>query len=323
MARASGLGLVSGRSDPLRGDHARDRRADRAARSAPARARSSSASVAARRPTAGSPRSRRSGWSFGRHPGDGGVRRHDPRSSTRRRCSAPQKGATEAQVALLTRRLALLADQYRGAHRRRRHDELEGAGAAGGLAGGLAAHRRRARAGLRRGRRRRGSRRRPRGRRARGDRRGPARPHAASRARWWAASLELGDRRGRAARRGDRRTGHRRRPRGARASVARRSWSSPSPTGCGRRARLSPGPPLLVEEAAVEVGPSRARGGRDARVPSARAPNVAGTAGDRERIGGRSGSSTAHQLRVSTPSAKRTSSAQVAGRTGRRPAGAR
>ena len=51
---------------------------------------------------------------------------------------APQKGATEAQVSLLTRRLALLADQY---EQRTGVDvrELAGAGAAGGLAGGLAA----------------------------------------------------------------------------------------------------------------------------------------------------------------------------------------
>jgi glycerate 2-kinase len=51
---------------------------------------------------------------------------------------APQKGATEAQVALLTRRLASLADQY---EQRTGVDvrALAGAGAAGGLAGGLAA----------------------------------------------------------------------------------------------------------------------------------------------------------------------------------------
>jgi glycerate 2-kinase len=51
---------------------------------------------------------------------------------------APQKGATGAQVALLGRRLQLLADQYR---KRTGVDvtQLTGAGAAGGLAGGLAA----------------------------------------------------------------------------------------------------------------------------------------------------------------------------------------
>jgi glycerate kinase len=51
---------------------------------------------------------------------------------------APQKGASGAQVALLTRRLQTLADQYRS---RTGVDitQLTGGGAAGGLAGGLAA----------------------------------------------------------------------------------------------------------------------------------------------------------------------------------------
>jgi glycerate kinase len=50
----------------------------------------------------------------------------------------PQKGATSAQVSLLTRRLARLAEEYRD---RTGVDVtgLEGGGAAGGLAGGLAA----------------------------------------------------------------------------------------------------------------------------------------------------------------------------------------
>ena len=54
------------------------------------------------------------------------------------RIYGPQKGATSAQVALLTRRLELLADQYR---KRTGLDvtAISGAGAAGGLAGGLAA----------------------------------------------------------------------------------------------------------------------------------------------------------------------------------------
>ena len=54
------------------------------------------------------------------------------------RIYGPQKGATSAQVALLTRRLELLADQYR---KRTGLDvtAMAGAGAAGGLAGGLAA----------------------------------------------------------------------------------------------------------------------------------------------------------------------------------------
>jgi glycerate kinase len=51
---------------------------------------------------------------------------------------APQKGASPAQVALLERRLGELADRYEGSFGLDvRH--LEGAGAAGGLAGGLAA----------------------------------------------------------------------------------------------------------------------------------------------------------------------------------------
>jgi glycerate kinase len=51
---------------------------------------------------------------------------------------APQKGASAAQVSLLTRRLEMLADRYRS---RTGVDvtRLTGAGAAGGLAGGLAA----------------------------------------------------------------------------------------------------------------------------------------------------------------------------------------
>jgi glycerate kinase len=54
------------------------------------------------------------------------------------RIYGPQKGATSAQVALLTRRLELLADQYR---KRTGFDvtTMASAGAAGGLAGGLAA----------------------------------------------------------------------------------------------------------------------------------------------------------------------------------------
>jgi glycerate kinase len=51
---------------------------------------------------------------------------------------APQKGATPAQVALLARRLARLVDVYREQYGVD-VSELEGSGAAGGLAGGLAA----------------------------------------------------------------------------------------------------------------------------------------------------------------------------------------
>ncbi len=51
---------------------------------------------------------------------------------------APQKGASAAEVALLTRRLEQVAAQYR-ARTGVDVSDLEGAGAAGGLAGGLAA----------------------------------------------------------------------------------------------------------------------------------------------------------------------------------------
>ena len=51
---------------------------------------------------------------------------------------APQKGATPAQVALLTARLEQLAERYRDEYGVD-VGELAGAGAAGGLAGGLAA----------------------------------------------------------------------------------------------------------------------------------------------------------------------------------------
>ncbi len=51
---------------------------------------------------------------------------------------APQKGASPAQVKLLRRRLEQLAQRYQQEHDRDIRD-LEGSGAAGGLAGGLAA----------------------------------------------------------------------------------------------------------------------------------------------------------------------------------------
>jgi glycerate kinase len=54
------------------------------------------------------------------------------------RVYGPQKGATGAQIALLTRRLEKLAQEYR-ARTGVNVAELPGAGAAGGLAGGLAA----------------------------------------------------------------------------------------------------------------------------------------------------------------------------------------
>jgi len=77
------------------------------------------------------------GWSFGSVPVvvacDVSTRFLDAA-----RVFAPQKGASDAQVQLLTRRLARLAEEYQA---RTGVDVtgLDGAGAAGGLAGGLAA----------------------------------------------------------------------------------------------------------------------------------------------------------------------------------------
>lgn len=77
------------------------------------------------------------GWSFGRVPVTVACDVITPFLDAAR-VFAPQKGATDAQVSLLTRRLASLADQY---EQRTGVDVrgLSGAGAAGGLAGGLAA----------------------------------------------------------------------------------------------------------------------------------------------------------------------------------------
>jgi glycerate kinase len=77
------------------------------------------------------------GWSFGAVPVTVACDVSTPFLDAAR-VFAPQKGASDAQVALLTRRLASLAEQYQqrtGVDVR----ALPGAGAAGGLAGGLAA----------------------------------------------------------------------------------------------------------------------------------------------------------------------------------------
>ena len=55
------------------------------------------------------------------------------------RVYGPQKGATDAQVALLDAAAAAARRSVPDAHRRRRDARSTGAGAAGGLAGGLAA----------------------------------------------------------------------------------------------------------------------------------------------------------------------------------------
>ena len=104
------------------------------------------------------------------------VRRRARRFTDAAEVYGPQKGASAAQVALLTRRLEQLVGVYR---QRTGVDvtELEGGGAAGGLAGGLAALGARLEPGLRGRRAGRGARRRARRRGARRDRRGQARRH--------------------------------------------------------------------------------------------------------------------------------------------------
>jgi len=136
MARASGLALVAGRNDPLR-----------------ASTRGTGELIAV---------ARREGFSRvivavgGSATTDGGLAAVETLGWSLQgmdvtvacdvesafldaaRIYGPQKGATSAQIALLTRRLELLAEQYR---KRTGFDvtAMAGAGAAGGLAGGLAA----------------------------------------------------------------------------------------------------------------------------------------------------------------------------------------
>ncbi len=136
MARASGLGLVAGRSDPLRASTRGT--GELIAGAIRAGARRVIVGVGGSATTDGGLAALEVlGWSFGATPVTVAC---DVSTSFLDAATvfAPQKGATEAQVALLTRRLALLADQYAertGVDVR----DLPGSGAAGGLAGGLAA----------------------------------------------------------------------------------------------------------------------------------------------------------------------------------------
>ena len=136
MARASGLARVEGRNDPLRASTRGTGELIAAAlRSAPRRV---IVGVGGSATTDGGLGALEAlGWSTAGVPitvaCDVSVRFLD---AARR--FGPQKGASEAQVALLTRRLARLAEEYEartGVDVR----ELTGSGAAGGLAGGLAA----------------------------------------------------------------------------------------------------------------------------------------------------------------------------------------
>jgi glycerate kinase len=136
MARASGLSLIDGRSDPLRASTRGT--GELIAGAIRAGARSVIVCVGGSATTDGGLAALEAlGWSFGGTPVtvayDVTTRFLDAAT-----VFGPQKGATEAEVSLLTRRLALLGDQYAqrtGVDVR----ELPGSGAAGGLAGGLAA----------------------------------------------------------------------------------------------------------------------------------------------------------------------------------------
>jgi glycerate 2-kinase len=136
MARASGLPLVEGRNDPLRASTRGTGELINAALRAGARR--VVVGVGGSATTDGGLAAVEAlGWSLSGQDvtvaGDVSTPFLDAAT-----VYGPQKGATPAQVELLTRRLARLADAYRD---RTGVDVtvLEGGGAAGGLAGGLAA----------------------------------------------------------------------------------------------------------------------------------------------------------------------------------------
>jgi glycerate kinase len=136
MARASGLSLVEGRNDPLRASTRGTGELINAALRA--RARRVVVGVGGSATTDGGLAAGEAlGWSLSGHDVTVAC---DVLTSFLDAATVygPQKGATSAQVELLTRRLARLADAYRD---RTGVDVtvLEGGGAAGGLAGGLAA----------------------------------------------------------------------------------------------------------------------------------------------------------------------------------------
>src|SRR6476646_4625168 len=136
MAQASGLSLVAGRKDPLRAST----RGTGELIAAVIRGGASQVIVGvggSATTDGGLAALEALGWSFGRVPVTVACDVTTPFLDAAT-VFAPQKGASDAQVALLTRRLASLADQY---EQRTGVDvrTLAGAGAAGGLAGGLAA----------------------------------------------------------------------------------------------------------------------------------------------------------------------------------------
>jgi glycerate kinase len=136
MARASGLALVGGRNDPLR-----------ASTRGTGELIAAALRSGAQRVLVGVGGSASTDGGLGAGAGGGGSLAGGDLDVACDVTTAfldaaavygPQKGASDAQAALLTRRLARLADEYHG---RTGIDvtTLEGAGAAGGLAGGLAA----------------------------------------------------------------------------------------------------------------------------------------------------------------------------------------
>jgi glycerate 2-kinase len=136
MARASGLALVSGRNDPLRASTRGTGELISAARREGFR-RVLVAVGGSATTDGGLAAVEALGWSL---QGIEVTVASDVESAflDAARIYGPQKGASGAQVALLTRRLKLVADQYRA---RTGVDvtTITGGGAAGGLAGGLAA----------------------------------------------------------------------------------------------------------------------------------------------------------------------------------------
>jgi glycerate kinase len=136
MARASGLALVPRVRDPLRASTRGT--GELIAAAIRAGARRVVVAVGGSATTDGGLAALEAlGWSFGAVPVTVACDVTTPFLDAAT-VFAPQKGATEAQVSLLSRRLASLAVQY---EQRTGVDvrTLAGAGAAGGLAGGLAA----------------------------------------------------------------------------------------------------------------------------------------------------------------------------------------
>lgn len=136
MARASGLALVAGHNDPLRASTRGTGELIAAARAQGFR-RILVAVGGSATTDGGLAAVEQLGWSLKGLEVTVACDVETPFLDAAR-VYGPQKGATDAQIALLTRRLDKLADQYRT---RTGVDvtKLTSAGAAGGLAGGLAA----------------------------------------------------------------------------------------------------------------------------------------------------------------------------------------